>query len=207
MFAADSSSERATSILDYQTTCAEFISDISKDYMDWVDRYNLGETETARRKSLIKSIAATTRDWIFNYAGTIKKVDIVMNDGVNKMAENTAGYPFAFEIVIGGASRYVQQPLTSQLQLMLKAIPRNQRKVRVGRYQKDQTVLLNSSADVRYAVSAESERGGDMLNDIFVLDTSQCKRSDVISLTVVVEEFDEDHVTESRGLSTLIVLT
>ena len=94
MFAADTGSERATSIEDYQNTCTEFITDISRDYMDWVDRYQLGEQETARRKAAIRSIVKTTNDWIVKYGNTIKKVDIVMNDGVNKMAENTAGYPF-----------------------------------------------------------------------------------------------------------------
>ncbi|HZT34667.1 MAG TPA: hypothetical protein VFA15_02015, partial [Nitrososphaera sp.] len=94
MFASDAGSERATSLLDYQTTCADFISDISKDYMDWVDRYTLGEAETSRRKSAIASIVKETNEWIFAHADNIKKVDVVMNDGVNKMAENTAGYPF-----------------------------------------------------------------------------------------------------------------
>ena len=32
MFATDSSSERATSIEDYQNTCMDFIIDIRKDY-------------------------------------------------------------------------------------------------------------------------------------------------------------------------------
>ncbi|MGI0024175.1 MAG: hypothetical protein ACREA4_03390, partial [Nitrososphaera sp.] len=64
MFASDSGSERATSIEDYQNTCTEFITDISKDYMDWVDRYQLGEQETSKRKSTINSIVKTTNDWI-----------------------------------------------------------------------------------------------------------------------------------------------
>jgi hypothetical protein len=46
MFASDAGSERATSIEDYQNTCTEFITDISRDYKDWVDRYQLGEPGT-----------------------------------------------------------------------------------------------------------------------------------------------------------------
>src|ERR687895_570828 len=64
MFATDSSSERATSIEDYQNTCTEFITDISHDYMDWIERYQLGEEETARRKATINHIVKTTNDWI-----------------------------------------------------------------------------------------------------------------------------------------------
>ena len=50
MFYSDTDSERASSIEDYQITCAEFITDISKDYADWVDRYNLDSKETDDRK-------------------------------------------------------------------------------------------------------------------------------------------------------------
>ena len=64
MFAADTGSERATSVEDYQNTCTEFIVDISRDYMEWVDRYQLGEQETARRKSVINNIVKTTNDWM-----------------------------------------------------------------------------------------------------------------------------------------------
>jgi hypothetical protein len=46
MFTSDTGSERASSVEDYQNTCAEFIVDIRKDYEDWVDRYQLGEEET-----------------------------------------------------------------------------------------------------------------------------------------------------------------
>jgi hypothetical protein len=105
MFATDSSSERATSIEDYQNTCSEFITDISRDYMDWIERYQLGEQETARRKETINRIVKTTNDWIVKYGTTIKKVDIVMNDGVNKMAENTAGYPFQFDVLVNRMSQ------------------------------------------------------------------------------------------------------
>ena len=51
MFATDSSSERATSIEDYQNTCMEFIIDISRDYKDWVDRYQLSNDEITKRKN------------------------------------------------------------------------------------------------------------------------------------------------------------
>ena len=67
MFATDSSSERATSIEDYQNTCTEFIIDISRDYKDWVDRYQLGEEETNKRKDSIDNVVAKTNNWIRNF--------------------------------------------------------------------------------------------------------------------------------------------
>jgi len=56
VFYSDTDSERASSIEDYQITCAEFITDISKDYADWVDRYNLDSKETDDRKRAIENI-------------------------------------------------------------------------------------------------------------------------------------------------------
>ena len=51
MFATDRDSERATSIEDYQNTCTEFIIDISKDYRDWVERYQLPKDEEVHRNA------------------------------------------------------------------------------------------------------------------------------------------------------------
>jgi hypothetical protein len=206
MFAADSSSERVTSIEDYQNTCREFIIDISSDYKDWVDRYQLGEQETVRRKTTINEIVRTTNDWINRFGSTIKKIDIIMNDGVNKMAENTAGYPFKFDVFVNQASRYTTHQL-GDVRLNLKAVPRPGRLARVGNYHKDQLLLLNSSSPVNFTLSKESMSGADLLDDYIIIDAKSCQRYDVISLTVVVEEVEKDYVTESRGYSTLILLT
>jgi len=205
MFAADSSSERATSIEDYQNTCTEFITDISKDYMDWVDRYQLGEQETVRRKSMIGKIVKTTNEWIVKHGTTIRNVDIVMNDGVNKMAENTAGYPFGFDVVVNNISRYTVHPV-GEVRLNIKAAPRPSRLARLGNYHKDQLLLINSSSPVNFSVSKESLRGADILDDYIIMDAKACHKQDLISVTAVVEEVEGDHVTESRGYTTIILL-
>lgn len=206
MFASDSGSERATSIEDYQNACSEFITDISKDYRDWVDRYQLGEQETIRRKSEIESIVRKTSEWIEKYGTTIRKVDIIMNDGVNKMAENTAGYPFRYEVLVNKASRFTQHDL-GDIRMNIKATPRAGRFARLGNYQKDQLLLISSSSPVDISVSKESLKGGDILDDYVIISAKACQRHDVISVTAVVEEVEGDHVAESRGYSTLILLT
>lgn len=206
MFAADTGSERATSIEDYQTTCAEFITDISRDYMDWVDRYQLGEQETVKRKAVISGIAKTTNYWIVKYGNTIKKVDIVMNDGVNKMAENTAGYPFKFDIFVNRLNRYATHPV-GKIRINVKATPRPGRLARIGKYQKDQLLLVSSSSPVNFSLSKESIKGADILDDYIIIDGRNCQRYDLISITAVVEETESDYVTESRGYSSLILLT
>ena len=73
MFASDRDSERATSIEDYQNTCTEFIQDISKDYRDWVERYQLPKDERDQRNKEIEDIVTKTNDWIFKFGNTDKK--------------------------------------------------------------------------------------------------------------------------------------
>lgn len=206
MFATDSGSERASSIEDYQNTCTEFITDISRDYMDWIDRYQLGEQETARRKAIINSIVKTTNEWIVKYGTTIKKVDIIMNDGVNKMAENTAGYPFDLDVLVNSTRRFTIHPV-GQIDIKVKATPRQGRQVRIGNYQKDQLLLINSSSPVEYSVSNESRKGADILDDYIIINANGCGRHDLISLTSVVEEVEAEHVIESRGYTTIILLS
>lgn len=206
MFAADTGSERATSIEDYQNTCTEFIIDISRDYMDWVDRYQLGDQETAKRKAAISGIVKTTNGWIVKYGNTIKKIDIAMNDGVNKMAENTAGYPFQYDIFVNRMSRYTAHPV-GEIRINVKATPRPGRLARIGNYQKDQLLLVSASSPVNFSLSKESMKGADILDDYIIVDARSCQKHDLISLTAVAEEVEGDYVTESRGYSTIILLT
>jgi hypothetical protein len=179
--------------------------DISKDYKDWVDRYQLSVLESSERKGGIDSIATTTSDWIFKYGLDIKKVDIIMNDGINKMAEITAGYPFDYEITVGSSRRFIKQKL-QKIALTVTAVPRNGRMIRIGNYQKGQVFLINSENEVRFSASNESFLGGDILKDMVVLETTPCSSGDLVSITIVVEEIQDSYVTEKRGYTTLILL-
>ena len=205
MFATDSSSERATSIEDYQNTCMEFIIDISRDYKDWVDRYQLSNDEITKRKKSIDSVVKTTNEWIQNYCDTIKKVDIVMNDGINKMAENTADYPFEFEVYVNTEKRYVKHSIGT-IPLRVNAIPQEGRMIRVGNYSKSELFLIASSSPISYTVSKESMNTVDILDDYITLDASKCERGNIISITIIVEEINDDYVSESRGYSTVIII-
>jgi hypothetical protein len=206
MFAADAGSERATSIEDYQNTCTGFIMDISRDYIEWVDRYQLDDQETAKRKSIISDIVKTTNEWITRYGMTIKKIDIIMNDGVNKMAENTAGYPFRFDTFVEGASRYTTHPV-GEIRVNVKATPRPGRLARIGNYYKNQLLLLSSSSPVNFSLSKESMKASDILDDYIIIDAKGCQKDDLISVTTVVEEIEGGYTTESRGYSTIILLS
>jgi hypothetical protein len=203
MFGADFESERASSIDDYKITCIQFIEDISYDYKEWVDRYNLPEEENMARKKSIDKVVETTNEWIGKYGNTIKKIDIIKDDGINKMAEFTAGFPFDFNIYVGEQSRYAHASL-GQLQLNVKAKPREERKIRIAYWMKEQFVQLLSSCNISVDKNQIDFQPKDALDEYVVLDASSCKPTDIISITIVAEEVSENFGGEKRGLTTLI---
>jgi hypothetical protein len=103
-------------------------------------------------------------------------------------------------------SRYTIHPI-GEIQLNIIVNPRNGRLARIGNYSKDQLFLINSSSRVNFRVSQESLRGVDILNDYIVIDAKNCLKHDIISITVLTEEVNENSVMESRGYTTLILLS
>ena len=102
----DQGSERASSVEDYKVTCIEFIKDICKDYLAWVDYYKLPPDEDKKRRDRIHGIVERTNEWIAKVATSIKGVDVVMNDGILKLAVNTAGYRFQMGVFVNSSSGY-----------------------------------------------------------------------------------------------------
>jgi hypothetical protein len=204
MFASDRDSERATSIEDYQNTCTEFIQDISKDYRDWVERYQLPKDQADQRNKEIEDIVKRTNEWIFNFGNTIKKIDIIMNDGINKMAETTAGYPFQIDVSSSSQKRYIIHEKKS-IKLNLRSYPRQMRRVRVCNYDKDNIFLLSSSNKVDLKYSKTSFESSDLLDEFIVINPIQFDNEEVISITIKVEELENEVVKESRGYTTLLI--
>ncbi|WP_458718857.1 hypothetical protein [Candidatus Nitrosocosmicus sp. R] len=204
MLASDRDSERATSIEDYQNTCTEFIQDISKDYRDWVERYQLPKDERDQRNKEIEDIVTKTNDWIFKFGNTIKKIDIIMNDGINKMAETTAGYPFQIDVSSSNQKRYIIHEKKS-IKLNLRSFPRQQRQVRVCNYDKDNIFLLSSSSKTDVKYSKTSFDSSDLLDEFIVINPNQFDHEEVISITIKFEELENEVVKESRGYTTLLI--
>lgn len=205
MFASDGDSERATSIEDYQYTCSEFIRDISKDYKDWVERYQLAPEEDAKRRRVIDYMVENTNKLIYQYGDSIKKIDIIMNDGINKMAESTAGYPFKIEISALDQSRYIMHD-KKPIKLNLKSYPRNNRQVKMTNYDKDNIFLLNSSSPVDISYSDKSFDLSDYLDEYIIIKPRNIDFEDTISITVKIEELENNVVMESRGFTTLLIV-
>ena len=182
-----------------------FIIDISTDYKNWVERYGLTDEETTLRKGSIDSIVETTNSWILRYGNTIKKVDIIMNDGVTKMAENTAGYPFSFEVSANGLKGYLVH-VAEIVRLKITAIPDEGKTVRIGMFDKESLFQISSNTEVRFNVSQESLKSSDILDDYVTLNASKFAKGDIVSITIIVEELTGEYVSERRGYTTIVLI-
>ena len=120
-------SERTDNVQDYKRTCIDFIEDISGSYLEWVDYYKLPEDEDKKRRSEIASIIERTNSWLAKIPQSIKAVDVVMNDGIQKMAEATAGKPFQIGVFVNHKSDYTMAK-SGIIDINIKASGREGRK-------------------------------------------------------------------------------
>ncbi len=199
MFGIDN--ERASKIDDYKITCIQFIESISNDYKDWVYRYNLPEEEHNFRIGMIDYVVKTTNSWIAKYGDTIRKIDIIKDDGLSKMAGFTAGYPFKFHIYVNDQELYAIHN-AGKIRLDIVAEARDDRKVRVTSLRRGEFASLLSSAEVR--LEYDTFCASKTIHDHLTLDATNAKPSDIISITLAVEELSNDLQIDKRGLSVII---
>lgn len=199
----DEGSERASSVEDYKVTCMQFIKDICGDYLAWVDYYKLPEDEDKKRRTQIHAIVERTNEWIAKIATTIKGVDVVMNDGIQKMAENTAGYPFQVGIFVNNMSDYtLAKP--GIIDINVKAVGREGYKVQLGWHQKDKRFLISSTSPVIIDESNIPDGDFDLLDLHLRMDAQKCQPRDIVSFTIVVTETRDGQEHERRGMTTII---
>lgn len=199
----DEGTERASSVEDYKVTCIQFIKDISNDYLAWVDYYKLPSEEDKTRRDKIHAIVERTNEWIAKLATTIKGVDVVMNDGIQKMAENTAGYPFQIGVFVNNTSAYTLAK-SGIIDINVKAVGREGCKIKLGWHQKEKRFLINSTTLVTIDESNIPEQDFDMLDLHLKMDAQKCQPRDLVSFTVVVAETKDGQEHERRGVTTII---
>jgi len=199
----DDSSERANSVDDYKVTCISFIEDISHDYLAWVDRYQLEPEEDKKRRDRITSVISKTNEWIGKVAQTIKAVDVAMNDGIQKMAESTAGQPFQIGVFVNKQSGYTSSK-PGIIQINVKSVGRNGRKTKIIEHYKDQQFRLESTAKVFLDENNLPLGEYDLLDVYLNLDATQAKQRDLISFTITVAEIENGFETDKRGVTTII---
>ena len=200
---ADESSERASSMEDYKVTCMEFIKDISDDYLEWVEYYKLPPEEDKKRRTEIAAIIERTNDWIAKVAQSIKGVDVVMNDGVQKMAESTAGKPFQIGVFVNNQSSYTQAK-PGIIEVKLKASGREGRKTQLGFHHKSERFRIEATGKAFFEEENLPKEEFDLLDLNLKLHTEECKQRDVISFTVIVSETQNGQEVDRRGVSTII---
>ena len=199
----DEDSERATNVDSYRITCIDFIKDISHDYLAWVDRYKLQEEEDKKRRTEISAIIERTNEWIAKVPQTFKAVDVVMNDGIQKMAEATAGKPIQIGVFVDKKSGYtLAKP--GIIDVNVKAAGREKNKTKLGLHTKDQRFRIESTGKAFFDESSISEEEYDLLDINLKLNAEECKQRDVISFTVIISEMKDGMEIDRRGVSTVI---
>ncbi|HSA98760.1 MAG TPA: hypothetical protein VLF17_06745 [Candidatus Nitrosotenuis sp.] len=200
---SDDSSERANSVDDYKVTCIRFIEDISHDYLAWVDYYKLPPDEDKKRRDRIAAVIERTNEWIAKVAQTIKGVDVAMNDGIQKMAESTAGQPFQIGVFVNKQSGYtLSKP--GIIDINVKAAGRNGKKTRIIEHYKGQNFRIESTAKVFIDETSLPQEEFDLMDVHLKLDATQAQQRDLISFTVTVAEMADGYESDKRGVSTII---
>ena len=204
----DELSERTDNVDDYRRTCIDFIVDISHDYEAWVDYYKLPENEDKRRRAGIHGTITRTNEWIAKVAQSIKAVDVVMNDGIQKMAESTAGKPLEIGVFVNHRSGYAET-CPGVIDVNVKAGARQGRKMKLGFHFKDDRFRIESTcgAYIDEKNLPAPEEKAEMLDIHLKLYAENAVPRDVISFTVTVSEVGDDDVEfDRRGVSTIIHL-
>jgi hypothetical protein len=199
----DDGSERTDNVNDYKITCMDFIKEISHDYEAWVDYYKLPEDEDKTRRNGIWSTIKRTNEWIAKVAQTIKAVDVVMNDGIQKMAESTAGKPLEFGVFVNGKSSYTMAK-PGVIDVNVKSSGRQGRKTKLGFHFKDDRFRIESTCGAFLDESDLPSNAFDLMDIHLKLHAENAKQRDVISFTVTVSEMDNDVEFERRGLTTIV---
>ena len=196
-------SERTDNVTDYKRTCIDFIEDISGSYLEWVDYYKLPQDEDKKRRSEIASVIERTNTWLAKVPQSIKAVDVVMNDGIQKMAEATAGKPFQIGVFVNQKSDYTMAK-PGIIDVNVKAAGREGRKTKLGFHLQTERFRIETTGKAFFDESNLPENESDLMDVHLKLNAEDCKQRDVISFTVIVSEMKDGLEFDRRGLSTVV---
>lgn len=199
----DEGAERAGTPEDYKRTCMDFIESISDDYKAWVDYYQLPQAEDGKRRAQIDATVARCNEWIAKVATTIKSIDVVMNDGIQKMAEATAGRPFQIGVFVNKKSSYTHAG-PGIIDVNVKAAGREGRKTRLGFHFKDDRFRIESTCGAFLDQTDLPAGEYDMMDVNLRLDAREAAARDVISFTVTIVELEDGSEYDKRGVTTAV---
>ena len=196
-------SERTDNVTDYKRTCIDFIEDISGSYLEWVDYYKLPKDEDTKRRKEIASIIERTNTWLAKIPQSIKAVDVVMNDGIQKMAEATAGKPFQIGVFVNQKSDYTMAK-PGIINVNVKASGKEGIKTKLGFHHQSERFRIETTGIAFFDETNLSEDEFDLMDINLKLNAQECKQRDVISFTIIVSEMKDGVEFDRRGLSTVV---
>ena len=199
----DEDGGRAPNVDSYRITCIDFIKDISQDYLAWVERYELPEDEDKKRRTEIASVIERTNEWIAKVPQTFKAVDVVMNDGISKMAEATAGKPFQTGVFINKKSGYTMAS-PGIIDVNIEATGREGRKAKLGFHSKEERFRFETTGTAFFDETNIPEDESELLDINLKLNAEKCTQRDVISFTVIISEIQDGSESDRRGVSTVV---
>ena len=126
-----------------------------------------------------------------------------MNDGVQKMAESTAGKPFQIGVFVNQQASYTMAK-PGIIDVNVKAAGREGRKVKLGFHHKDQRFRIESTGKVFFDETNLPQEEFDLIDIHLKLHAEECKQRDVVSFTVIVSEMQNGQEIDRRGDSTII---
>jgi hypothetical protein len=146
-----------------------------------------------------------TNDWIAKVAQSIKAVDVVMNDGIQKMAEATAGKPLEIGVFVNHKSGYTET-VPGIIDVNVKGVGREGRKMKLGFHFKDDRFRIESTCDAYLDDANLPDQEFENLDINLKLHAENAKPRDVISFTVTLSEIQNDVEFDRRGVSTIVHL-
>jgi len=94
------------------------------------------------------------------------------------------------------------------IDINVKSIGREGRKVKFGWHQKDKRFLINTTGkDVTIDESNISDAEFDFLDIILKMNAIGCQQRDLISFTLIISETMDGQEVERRGMTTIIHIT
>ena len=200
-------SERTDNVTDYKRTCIDFIEDISGSYLEWIDLYSnrneIDKDEDKKRRNEISAIIEKTNTWLAKVPTSIKAVDVVMNDGIQKMAEATAGKPFQIGVFVNKKSEYTMAK-PGIIDVHVKSVGRDGRKTKLGFHHQSKRFRIETTGKAFFDETKVPENEFDMMDINLKLNVSECSQRDVISFTVIISEMKDGVEYDRRGLSTIV---
>ncbi len=128
-----------------------------------------------------------------------------MNDGIQKMAESTAGKPFQIGVFINGTSSYTKAK-PGIIDVNVKAAGRKGRKTKLGYHFKNDRFRIESTCDAYLDESNLPEEEFDLMDIHLKLYAKEAKQRDVISFTITISEMENNVEIDRRGLTTVVHL-